>query len=144
MEGYADYTINRLWSVAYVVKPDIYLQTQTSYLNSTTGNFSRTPQFELEHYGQVQWEAMPGFLSLQAKAGFMERWEHASAAQNLDARHYTQFVYGAAAWFTVQRGLLFTLVVENSTEIGTIRGDGAQYGLPENTDYILLTNWSIM
>lgn len=143
LEGYADYNIARNWSIAYIAKPDIYLQTQTSYINSFTGRPSRTPQFELEHYAQLQWD-VDSWLTLQTKTGFMERWEHESAAQNLDGRHYTQFVYGASAWFRVQRGLMFTLSVENSTEIGRIQGDDAKYGQPENTDYLLLTNWAIL
>ena len=142
-EGYADYTISRNWSIAYIAKPEIYLQTQTSYINSNTGRASRTAIAELEHYGQLQWD-VHSMVSLQLKTGFNERWENSSAAQNLDGRHYTQFVYGAAAWIRVQRGLMFTLVVENQTEVGTIRGDGAKYGLPENTDYLLLTNIAIL
>lgn len=144
-EGYADYTINRNWSVAYIAKPEIYLQTQTSYISSTStsGRPSRTAIAELEHYAQLQWD-VHSMVSLQLKTGFLERWENSSAAQNLDARHYTQFVYGAAAWIRVQRGLMFTLVVQNDTEVGTIRGDGARYGLPENTEYLLLTNIAIL
>jgi hypothetical protein len=143
LEGYADYVISRNWSIAYIVKPDIYLQTQTSYYNSNTDRFSRTKQYELEHYAQLQWDAT-SYLTFQASAGFAETWEHESAAQNLKANHFTAFKYGGSAWYTVQRGLMFTLSVENETEIGSIRGDGARYSAPENTNYVLLTNWAIL
>lgn len=142
-EGYADYVIARNWSIAYVFKPEFFIQTQTSYQNSFTGRASRTPQYELEHYLQLQWDAH-SLVSLQLKSGFTEKWEHSSAAQNLDSRHYTQLVYGAAAWIRAQRGLMFTLVVQNETELVRYQGESINYGQPQNTEYLLLTNIAIL
>ena len=73
----------------------------------------------------------------------MERWENGSAAQNLDARHYTQFLYGASVWYRVTRGFMLTLVVENSTELVGYRGESVAYGQPQNTDFLLLTNYAL-
>lgn len=154
-EGYADYQIARKFSVAYVVKPDIYWQTQTVSVNSSVamdedGYYERDPisankQFALEHYAQFQYD-INSMFSLATKTGFKEDWDHGSAANrntygdSIEPDHSTALRLGLDFWIRPVRGLSFTLGISNQTYLNSNRGEDVAIGRPENTKYSLMTN----
>lgn len=149
-EGYADYAITRKLSVAYIVKPDIYWQTQTAAINTSipvnedgfrpASALKTTQQFGLEHYVQFQYD-INSMFSLATKSGFDEGWYHASAAENLEASHNTALRLGLDLWIRPMRGLSFTLGVSNQTYLNSgYQGKDVAIGEPQNTQYSLMTN----
>lgn len=153
LEGYADYAITRSILIAYVVKPDIYWQTQTVAINDTVpqyadGTYMRDPrattqQYGLEHYIQLQW-TINSIFSLASKTGIDEGWYHSSAAEDIDGSHVTRLRLGLDLWIRPVRGLSFTLGVSNETNLGYARNnDNIRFVEPENTQYSLMTNWAI-
>ncbi|MDG0816186.1 hypothetical protein [Bdellovibrio svalbardensis] len=149
-EGYFDWQFARFSSLEYVVKPDIYLQTQTAFFNPDgipqydDGSFMRDPraatkQFGLQHYLQLNLD-INKYVGFQTKTGFDESWYHASAAEEIDASHVTSAVVGVGLEIRPMRGLNFLLLATNETKLNSYRGNDIQWMQPENTEYAIMTN----
>lgn len=148
-EGYADYLITRSVLVAYIAKPDIYLQSQTASLNPDVPQYddgayvrdprSTTKQFGLEHFVQFQWD-INSMFSLTTKTGFNESWYHTSNVEELEGSHVTALRLGLSLWIRPMRGLSFTLGMSNDTNLNSYRGKDIAFVEPFNTQYSLMTN----
>lgn len=148
-EGYADLALSRSVLIAYVAKPDIYLQSQTASFNQDVPQFDdggyvydprqTTKQFGLEHYLQVQWD-INSLFSLTTKTGFNESWYHTSNVENLEGNHTTALRLGLSLWIRPMRGVAFTLGVSNDTMLNSYRGKDIAFVEPQNTQYSLMTN----
>lgn len=149
-EGYFEWQFGRFSSLEWVVKPDIYLQTQTAFYNPDgipqydNGTFMRDPrsttkQFGLQHYLQMNLD-INKYVGFQTKAGFDESWYHASAAEELEGSHVTSAVAGVGLEIRPMRGLNFLLLVTNETKLNSYRGNDIQWFQPENTEYAIMTN----
>lgn len=149
-EGFFSLKIGRFSDIEYVVKPDIYLQSQTAFFNADDipqfddGTFMRDPrsttkQFGLEHYLQLNLD-INKYLSFLLKSGFNEDWYHSSAAEQLDGGHVTKARAGLGFEVRPMRGLNFTLGMQNDTILSSYRGNDIAFFQPENTQYTLMTN----
>ncbi|HWU43333.1 MAG TPA: hypothetical protein VN132_07845 [Bdellovibrio sp.] len=149
-EGYFTWQFARYSSIEYVVKPDIYWQSQTAFFNPDgipqydDGTYMRDPrsstkQFALEHYVQANLDIDKYFTFLM-KAGFNEDWYHASAAEDLEGDHVTKFRAGIGVEIRPMRGLNFTVQMQNDTTLNSYRGKDIAFFQPENTEYSLMTN----
>ncbi len=149
-EGYFEWQFGRFSSIEWVVKPDIYLQSQTAFYNPDgipeydDGTFMRDPrsttkQFGLKHYLQLNMD-INRYLGWQVSAGFDESWYHSSAAEDLEGTHTTAATAGVGLEVRPMRGLNFLLLVSNDTRLNSNRGKDIQWMQPENTQYAVMTN----
>lgn len=149
-EGYFDWQFGRFSSLEWVVKPDIYIQSQTALFNPDDipqyddGTFVRDPrsttkQFGLKHYLQLNLD-INKYLGFQCSAGFDESWYHSSAAEDLEGSHSTAATAGVGLEVRPMRGLSFLLLVSNDTRLNSYRGNDIQWMQPENTQYAIMTN----
>jgi hypothetical protein len=152
-EGYADYSFNRSWSMAYIAKPDIYWQSQTASINTSIPTFDdgmyvtdprqTNKQFGLEHYVQVQYY-LNQIFQFTTKTGFVENWYHSSPVEGLDGDHTTALRLAVGMWIKPARGFSFTLGVSNDSMLGSYRGEDTKIWQPFNTQYSLMTNIYVM
>ena len=149
-EGYFEWQFGRFSSLEYIVKPDIYIQSQTAYYNPDgiptydDGTFMRdlrstTKQYALEHYQQLNLD-INKYFTFQTKSGFAEDWYYSSAAEDLDGSHVTRCRLGVSLEVRPMRGLNFTWGIQNETPLNSYRGQDVTFFKPDNNQYTLMTN----
>lgn len=146
-EMYAELPIGRFSSIQYVMKPQVYLQTQKAYFNNSVpvadygfrDPRSRNKIADFEHFVELIGDVNK-YVSIKPKAGFDETWSYGSEAENLDGRHSTQGKLGLGVELRVIRGWNFTIGMENSFYMESNRGKDINPFLPENVSYTLVTN----
>lgn len=149
LEAYFEYAIGRFSSITWAVKPDIFWQSRTAYLNEDTpvwedGEFKKDPRstnkrYSLEHFVEVVVD-INRYFALKPKVGFDEDWYYSSEAEKLEGGHVTKLKAGLGLEIRPVRGLTFTVGMQNSTTLNSYRGKDVAYFQPENTEYSLMTN----
>lgn len=151
LEGFFLWQFAQYSSLQYVVKPDIFLQSQTAFFNPDDipqyddGTYMRDPrgttkQYSLEHFLQVNFDLNKKY-SVVPKVGFAEDWYYSSAAEQLEGGHVTKMRAGLSFELRPFTGLSFTFGVQNDTFISSASNDGTiAFFQPENSSYSLMTN----
>lgn len=148
-EAYFEYSIGRFSSITWAVKPDIFWQSRTAYLNEDTpvwedGEFRRDPRstnkrYSLEHYVELVVD-LNRYFAVKPKVGFDEDWYYSSEVEKLEGNHVTKLKAGLGLEIRPVRGFTFTVGMQNSTSLNSYRGKDVAYFQPENTEYSLMTN----
>jgi hypothetical protein len=148
-EFFFDWNFSRFSSLTYVLKPGMYFQGNTAYINSMAGvddyGFyysdprSTTKQFELENYLELVAD-MNQYFALKPRLGFDEEWKYGSVANDIPATHVTKAVAGFGVEIRPARRWNMTLSVQNETILNSYKGKDIAFWQPENTSLVLLTN----
>lgn len=149
-EFFMGWQIARSASLEYVIKPDIYFQSQTAYYNPDDipsfedGTFMRDPrstnkQFSLEHFAQVNID-INRLFTLAPKTGFVEDWYYSSDAEQLEGGHVTKFRAGVGLVVSPFPRVNFTFGIQNDSIISGNKNGDTVFFQPENTQYSVMTN----
>ncbi|MFP5520637.1 MAG: hypothetical protein ACLGGX_12090 [Bdellovibrionia bacterium] len=152
---YAEMAVGRFSTLNYVVKPDIYIQSQNAYFDPLTKTFPdgvyvtnpirANKQAELEHYLELVADYNK-YLAIKPAIGFEETWYHESKAENIKARHNTSAKLSLGFEIRPTRGLTFTLGISNKPRLtptrnraGVVTEEVALFR-PKDNEIYLMTN----
>lgn len=148
-EFFFDWNFSRFSSLTYVLKPGMFFQGNTAYINDMAGvddqGFyysdprSTTKQFELENYLELVADVNQ-YLALKPRLGFDEEWKYGSVANDIPATHVTKAVAGFGIEVRPMRRLNMTFGVQNETILNSYKGKDIAFWQPENTSFIVMTN----
>lgn len=138
-ETFVSMNIGRFDSITYILKPDFFLQSRGSYLDSF--HKDRTNQIvNFEHY--VEYGAsLNKTFTLKPSVGFIEAWYNPTQ----DPKFYTHKTEAKIALgldIHATKGLFFTVSAENRFFV-THRKDEVAFFRPEDNGLILITNASM-
>jgi hypothetical protein len=150
-ETYITKKVGMYNAITYVLKPDLYIQSQTVAVDATTprnsdGGYRFDPRKTteiagLEHYLEFDASLSKSF-SIKPSLGFIEDWYNSSAAENLPSGHTTSAKIGLSFDFRVAKRVTLTLGLENKPKI-TNRKDDLAFFRPEDNSAFLMTNASL-
>jgi len=141
--------VGRYSSFSYVVKPDIYIQSQMVYIDDTVpkradGSYKFDPRkttsmAALEHYLEFDASMTPTF-SIKPALGFKEEWYN--SAERLPGGHTTIARLALAMEFRVAQRASFALGIENKPKVAN-RKDDVAFFRPEENEATLMINASM-
>lgn len=147
-ETFVKYELGRFSSVTWVIKPDLFIQSQTTFEDRNgeplkDGSYRRktTQLAALEHY--LEFDAnMNKYFSIKPSFGFKEDWYHSGGAPFLKSTHNTNAKLGLGVDVRPMRNLSFYLIAENQVKLNN-RKDSLRFFRPEDNSLVLLTNASL-
>lgn len=150
-ETYVELTVIGTDTLTWVIKPDIYLQSQTAYLDSTTpiyddGTYRFDPRKTtriayLEHYLEYAKDLGRDF-TFKPALGFKEEWTNGSNVENLSPGHNTVVRSAIGVDIKLVRGWTFTPGVENISKSSNPE-HGVMDFVPKDNNYFLMINGSL-
>ncbi|WP_413291050.1 hypothetical protein [Bdellovibrio sp. HCB337] len=147
-ETFISYDIGSFSSITWVIKPDFFIQSQTSFEDRKArprkdGTYPRktTQLAALEHYLELDGN-INKYVSIKPSAGFKEDWYNSGGAAFLPATHNTNAKLALGLDIRPVRGLSFTLIAENLVRVSN-RKDAVKFFRPEDNSLVLMTNASL-
>lgn len=150
-ETYIQYELNRFDSVSWVLKPDIYLQSQTAYLDSATPQYDdgfykfdprkTTRIAALEHYLEYA-KSFGKEYTLKPALGFKEDWTYGSEVEKLEGSHSTSFRSAIGLDIKLIKNWTITPGVENIVKVSNPKGD-VKFYRPDDNNYTLMVSGAL-
>ena len=143
------------WAVQYNMKPRLYIQSQKSYRTESNSGYinSNANQWgKYDHYMKVQ-KYLNSIFSPALEVGFIHQWYYTSEYAPKSYASRNQLKIAPNTEIHVNRDIWFIAGMENTIDLNDTRladnqwqdqnGQGINLFRPENTQYYLMTFWSL-